>query len=245
MTSVSPGQQVPLEAQWLIDGVAQSGAATVTLRNFIGGVERYWTGSAWTTTPTSLASTPVAGFYRYLLTIPSAWLDLIVEVTHSLPGNVDQTAELAVVSSVTALGSPAQATDVATLLARLTSARAAALDLLDVAVSTRASAASYTAARAALLDRLDVLLSSRAAVTDIASALNATLAAVASRAAQTSVDALGHPLQDNDPRADRLDVAISTRATAAALTSGLAALAAQITALDVTVELPPVVEVGP
>lgn len=78
--------------------------------------------------------------------------------------------------AVAALGSPAQASEVGTLLDRLTATRAAALDLLDVASSTRASAAALnavhllvddlearlSAARALLLDNLDVPVSTRA-----------------------------------------------------------------------------------
>jgi hypothetical protein len=58
-------------------------------------------------------------------------------------------------------------TDLDTLLARLTDARAAKLDNLDATVSSRASATDYTAARAAKLDNLDALISSRATAADV------------------------------------------------------------------------------
>jgi hypothetical protein len=78
---------------------------------------------------------------------------------------------------------------VAKLLSRLTAARAAKLDNLDTAVTSRAAASDYTAGRAAKLDYLDAAISGRAAAADY----------TAGRAAKL----------------DNLDAAISTRAPSA------------------------------
>lgn len=109
-------------------------------------------------------------------------------------------------AAISALGSPAQAAAVAgvqadttSLLSRLTAPRATALDLIDVALSTRASQASVDALGSPVQDddaRLD--------------SLDAT---VSSRATQASVDAIdpGDAVQADDPRLDYLDVPMSSR----------------------------------
>lgn len=125
-------------------------------------------------------------------------------------------------AAVTALGDPAQASDVATLLGRLTAARATALDLLDVAVSSRAGAASVdalaglvddlegrlTATRAGLLDNLDAAVSSRATAASVAT-LNGMVDDLEARLTAARAALL-----------DNLDAPVSTRATPADVGSG-------------------------
>ncbi len=93
MPSLAAGQEENIEPVWLLNGTAVSMAsATLTLREWSTGAARYWTGAAWTTTPTTLAFT--SG--RYLLTIPQAWEGLVVEVICSLTGYPDLTDELVI-----------------------------------------------------------------------------------------------------------------------------------------------------
>lgn len=102
-----------------------------------------------------------SGFYRFAFTAPTSDSYVFLVDAATLTGThryvpmeipaggyldlIDvATSTRATQASVTALGAPAQATDMATLLGRLTATRASLLDtltLLDVAVSTRATPA--------------------------------------------------------------------------------------------------------
>lgn len=95
---IAPGQVENIEPVWLLNGAAVATTnATVTLREWSTGAARYWTGTAWSGAPTTLALT--SG--RYLLTVPTAWLGLVVEVICSLAGYPDLTDELVVDDTVT------------------------------------------------------------------------------------------------------------------------------------------------
>lgn len=140
------------------------------------------------------------GFYRFSFTAPSndsfvflvdagATLDnahRYVPVEIPAGGYPDQ-LDAAVSSRSSAAAVAAVQADTTTLLARLTSARAALLDNLDAAITSRESAATgatiiafvdeletrLTAARAILLDnlsRLDVAVSTRATPADVVDA---------------------------------------------------------------------------
>lgn len=91
-----------------------------------------------------------------------------------------------------------------------TQARAAKLDNLDAAVSSRASAADYTPARATKLDRLDTTISSRASATDVqnlATAANDLAGVVAKEdSVNTKIAALSSQLAQVSARVEKLDV---------------------------------------
>lgn len=115
-------------------------------------------------------------------------------------------------------------TDLTTLTGRLTPTRAASLDNLDAAVTTRAAAATavsnadYTSARAARLDNVDAAVSTRAPASTALSTAQWT------NARATSID--------------HLDADISTRAAAATAISNTdytSARAAKIDNLDATI----------
>lgn len=93
MSTLTAGQVEPVEPAWYIGSTAvDTSAAAVTFREFSTGSARYWTGSAWSSTPTSLALT--GG--RYLLTVPASWQGLVVDVICTLTGYPDLTDEIVV-----------------------------------------------------------------------------------------------------------------------------------------------------
>jgi len=186
LVSLSPGQIVPVEPVWYDnDGnLVSPVGAVVAFRDFSTGSARYWTGSAWTSTPTTL---PTTGG-RYILTVPSDWLGLAVTVTASLSGqpdlsdiySIDDTvtsrstaAALATVQSDTDALQASLAlveTDVDTVLTRVdvaTSTRATAADLTLALTDLDTLLARLTAVRAGLLDNLDATVSSRATPADV------------------------------------------------------------------------------
>lgn len=96
-------------------------------------------------------------------------------------------AQATMQAAITALGTPAQASDTTTLLARLTAARALLLDglnNLDVAVSTRATHAEATADPSGVTTLLARLTATRAGLLDLLSNLDA---AVSTRARPVDV----------------------------------------------------------
>lgn len=121
----------------------------------------------------------------------AALLDLLDAPVSSRASAANYTAARAalldhLVRDVPDVSALAAAADVATLVARLTVARAAALDLLDVAVSTRAEPGDIPPAPD--LSLLDAPVSSRAVPADVAAARDAVLAAVLTRLAASDYD---------------------------------------------------------
>ena len=227
--SLNPGQIVPVEPIWYdSDGnLVSPVGAVVSFRDFSTGSARYWTGAAWTSSPTTLATT--AG--RYLLTVPSAWLGLVVAVTASLAGQPDLPDAYTIDDTTTSRSTAAALATVQADADDLQASLATVLARLDVATSTRASAADIasalsdlttllgrlTALRATGLDNLDATVSSRASGTAVATV-------------QTDTDDLQTSLATV---LSRLDVAVSTRASAADLASVIADLTTVLSRVDV------------
>ncbi len=96
MSNLTVGQVENIEPVWLVNDLAEdTSLATLTLREWSTSTARYWTGLAWTSTPTTLAFT--AG--RYLLTVPAEWEGLVVEVICSLAGLPDLCDELIITAT--------------------------------------------------------------------------------------------------------------------------------------------------
>ena len=229
--SLNPGQIVPIEPAWYDNNgnpVSPVGAV-VSFRDFSTGLARYWDGTGWTATPTTLPTT--AG--RYVLTVPSAWLGLAVAVTASLSGQQDLTDTYTVDDTTT---SRATAASVAAVQAD-TDAMQTDLVAIEAGIDALGTPAQAAALATVQADTDDIQ-------TTLAAKLDVT---VSSRASQASVTALGSPAQAADYTAaraallDRLDATVSSRASAAALATVQAdtddlqasatALAAAITAL--------------
>jgi hypothetical protein len=150
----------------------------------------------------------------------------------------------AAAAAVAALGSPAQASDTATLLGRLSSTRAGLLDNLDAAVSSRATHAEATADTSGTTTLLARLTGTRAALLDALSLLDVAVSSRATHLEATGDSAGVTTLLDRltGPRAgllDHLDADVSSRATAADAATLLARLtvarAAALDLLDVAV----------
>jgi hypothetical protein len=213
---LNPGQIVPIEPAWYDSNgnpVSSSGA-TVTFRDFSTGSARYWTGSAWTSTPTTLPTT--AG--RYVLTVPSAWLGLVVAVTASLSGQQDltdtytvddTTTSRATLASVTALGTPAQASDLVTVQAD-TDALQTAVTALSAAVTALGSPAQATA-----LASLVTTVGSPAQASALAALVSTVGTPAQASALAALVTAVGSPAQAVALTTAYIDLlaAINTRAT--------------------------------
>lgn len=75
MPTLAAGFVTRLDAVW-DTGSSTVAADTVTLTEWSTGSARYWTGSAWTTTPTAL-TVPVS------LTVPASWEGLEVGVLYT------------------------------------------------------------------------------------------------------------------------------------------------------------------
>jgi hypothetical protein len=92
MPDLAPDQAWNVEHVYELNGAEITGTG-VTFREWSTGAARYWTGTAWTPTPTVLPLT--AG--RYLLTVPTAWLGLVVEAIVAFTDYPDVVDELVVV----------------------------------------------------------------------------------------------------------------------------------------------------
>lgn len=89
MPNLTVGMVTRLDAAWDL-GASVVSADTVTLTEWSTGAARYWTGAAWTSTPTTLA-------VPQTVTVPSAWLGLEVGVLYTWAAYPELTAEPIVV----------------------------------------------------------------------------------------------------------------------------------------------------
>jgi hypothetical protein len=173
-------------------------------------------GSAFANVTNTPVETPSGGL-SYVLALTAAEMngDVIVVrgVSTAGPPKAYQDTYLEIFTRSATINDLPLATD-------YTSARAAKLDNLDVAVSSRADGSVYTSARAAKLDNLDVPVSSRAdgaAYTGPrAAALDNLDVAVSSRADGAEYTTARAVALDN------LDVAVSSRADGSFFTPGRA-----------------------
>lgn len=80
LSTVAPEEIVPIDARWMHNGVLHTGAATVIFSAPIEGVNRYWDGSAWVSTPAEfdMEFSEVLQGHRYDLVVPVAWVGLAV-----------------------------------------------------------------------------------------------------------------------------------------------------------------------
>lgn len=112
----------------------------------------------------SAATNPATGVYRWTYTVAAAATK--EQIRYDLTATIGATAfpmsvYSQIVDYVAATWTTTDQTNLTTLAANYTATRAAKLDNLDAAITSRASATDYTPTRAAKLDNLDAAITTR------------------------------------------------------------------------------------